>query len=424
MNAWARGFFGREIVGDWRAQLGFTTKIFRARGLHLDDRHVREEDGTGFSASIVDLVLYVVNNQRCCALGRPVVLYLPKIQTAEEAALWNRLLSALEAHLGLPHGTIKAYVLVEQLEAAFQLMEIRAALGAHFVGFNTGRWDYINSVSDALAWDRRVRESEHRRDHHDLRLHAPLRGPRAPRREHARSRMGARRSGRAAWSPTSPWARRPGVAAGMKRAVAGAEREQRAGASGKWVAHWKMVHIVRPVWERAGRPISSAAPSRALTYTPPTPRPWRARAGATHGARRARPAERGPAVRQRLRPGLPGGGAQAGGLLRQRRRALPHGGHGDRRDPPEHPLGVAAQAAPLHRGRRRHRRPRRRHVFTPALFERLLDEEYDKLLAARDRDVDYTVAREAAAAFHARLRELFAERSASPPSARTRPARP
>ena len=52
-------------------------------------------------------------------------------------------------------GTILVYVLVEQLEAAFQLMEIRAALGRHFVGFNTGRWDYINSVSDALAWDPR-----------------------------------------------------------------------------------------------------------------------------------------------------------------------------------------------------------------------------------------------------------------------------
>ena len=33
-------------------------------------------------------------------------------------------------------------------------MEIRAALGKHFIGFNTGRWDYINSVSDAMAWDR------------------------------------------------------------------------------------------------------------------------------------------------------------------------------------------------------------------------------------------------------------------------------
>src|SRR5690606_28774276 len=47
MNAWSRGFFGREIVADWRAQLDFTTVIFRARGLHLDDRHLRLEPGSG-----------------------------------------------------------------------------------------------------------------------------------------------------------------------------------------------------------------------------------------------------------------------------------------------------------------------------------------------------------------------------------------
>ena len=53
--------------------------------------------------------------------------------------------------------------------------------------------------------------------------------------------------------PNIPVGSAAGVAAGMARAVAGAEREQREGASGKWVAHWKMVHIVRPVWERAGQ---------------------------------------------------------------------------------------------------------------------------------------------------------------------------
>jgi malate synthase len=52
--------------------------------------------------------------------------------------------------------------------------------------------------------------------------------------------------------PNIPVGSARGVEAGMKRAVAGGEREQAAGASGKWVAHWKMVHIVRPVWERAG----------------------------------------------------------------------------------------------------------------------------------------------------------------------------
>jgi len=100
-------------------------------------------------------VIYITNNhRRLHEAGSSLVLYLPKIQTAEEAALWNDILAALEQHLGLPDGTIKVYVLVEQVRACFQLMEIRAALGKHFVGFNTGRWDYINSVADTLAWQR------------------------------------------------------------------------------------------------------------------------------------------------------------------------------------------------------------------------------------------------------------------------------
>ena len=45
MNRWAQGFLGRPTILDWRTQLDFTTTIFRARGLHLDDRHVRHADG-------------------------------------------------------------------------------------------------------------------------------------------------------------------------------------------------------------------------------------------------------------------------------------------------------------------------------------------------------------------------------------------
>src|SRR5438552_2429376 len=149
MNQWAQTFFGRPTIADWKKQLDFTTKIFRPRGLHLDDRHVRHAGGAGFSASIVDTALFVVHNQRRLRdAGSSLVLYLPKIQTAEEAALWHDILAALERQQGLPVGAIKTYVLVEQLECCFQLMEIRAALALRFVGFNTGRWDYINSVSD------------------------------------------------------------------------------------------------------------------------------------------------------------------------------------------------------------------------------------------------------------------------------------
>jgi malate synthase len=53
----------------------------------------------------------------------------------------------------------------------------------------------------------------------------------------------------------------------MRRAKAGGEREQLAGASGKWVAHWKMVHIVRPVWEETGADNQLGREFPPLTYT-------------------------------------------------------------------------------------------------------------------------------------------------------------
>ena len=267
MNKWAKGFFGRDTIADWKKQLSFTTRIFRPRGLHLDDRHVRNADGSGFSASIVDASLFIVNNHRqLIDAGSSIVLYLPKIQTAEEAALWKDILSALEIQLGLPAGTIKVYVLIEQVETCYQLMEIRAALGLHFIGFNTGRWDYINSVSDALAWDRgfinpnidaitmtygymRIYEDRVRRacNTPDLKGQFTL--------------------WQGGMEPNIPVGSEAGVTAGMKRATAGAEREQREGASGKWVAHWKMVHIVRPVWEKIGDANQLGRSFPRLTYT-------------------------------------------------------------------------------------------------------------------------------------------------------------
>jgi malate synthase len=267
MNRWAGDFFGHPIIDDWQRQLDFTTRIFRARGLHLDDRHVRLADGSGFSASIVDSVLYVVNNQESLrSAGASIVLYLPKIQTAEEAALWNDILSSLETHLGLPVGMIKVYVLVEQLEASLQLMEIRAALGQHFVGYNTGRWDYINSVADALAWDEGfvnpnidaiVMTYGYMRNYED----------RVRRAVNTADRDGRYALWQGGMEPNIPVGSEQGVTSSMKKAVAGAEREQREGASGKWVAHWKMVHIVRPVWERAGEANQLGRSFPALTYT-------------------------------------------------------------------------------------------------------------------------------------------------------------
>ena len=267
MNNWAVDFHGREIISDWQEQLQVTTRIFRARGLHLDDRHIAHEDGHGYSASMADAALYLANNAETLrSQGRSVVLYLPKIQTASEAAHWATILDAIEDHLRLDRGTVLVYVLVEQLEACFQLMEIRAALGRHFVGFNTGRWDYINSVSDALAWDpdflnpnidaitmtygyMRVYEDRVRRavNTPDLNGHYAL-----------------WQGGMEANIPVGTDA---AVDAAMQRAVVGGRREQVEGASGKWVAHWKMVHVMRPVWQEVGDDNQLGRPFPPLTYT-------------------------------------------------------------------------------------------------------------------------------------------------------------
>jgi len=267
MNNWSAVFLGRNIINDWQEQLKFTTKIFRTRGLHLDDRHIRNADGIAMSASIVDVTTYVVNNyKQLLNDGSSIVLYLPKIQTAEEAAVWNEMLNALENHLQLNEGTIKVYVLVEQLEATYQLMEIRAALGKHFVGYNTGRWDYTNSVADAMAWDQTfihpnieaiVMTYGYMRNYED-------RVRRAVNTPDINGNFALWQGG---MEPNIPVGSAEGVSASMRKAIAGAEREQREGASGKWVAHWKMVHIIRPVWEKVGKPNQLGRQFPLLTYS-------------------------------------------------------------------------------------------------------------------------------------------------------------
>jgi malate synthase len=387
MNDWARDFFGRPILADWRQQLDFTTRIFRPRGLHLDDRHVREPDGTGFSASIVDAVLYVVNNhERLRAEDRSIVLYLPKIQTAEEAALWNDILAALERHLGLTVGTIKVYVLVEQIEACFQLMEIRAALGTHFVGFNTGRWDYINSVADAMSWDAAFVNPNidaigmiygYMRRYED-------RVRRAVNTPDEDGRFALWQGGMEANIPVGS---AEGVAAGMKRAVAGGEREQSEGASGKWVAHWKMVPILRPVWERAGADNQLGRPFPRLTYTPED----------ADGLTLLEPAPRTVrGARDLLSVALQYGNAFGRGYQAAALKPADFFGNDDvlylMEDMATGEIRLSILWEWLHKNARftdddPETGVRAGDAFTAALFARLLDEEYAKLLRASNRDV-------------------------------------
>ena len=387
MNQWGQGFFGKDIVEDWKNQLDFTTLIFRARGLHLDDRHICLENGEALAASITDMTLFVVSNHReLQKRGASIVLYLPKIQTAEEATLWNSMLSALEKHLGLEDGCIKVYVLVEQLEATFQLMEIRAALGSHFVGYNTGRWDYINSVADAVTWDSEfinpniesiVMTYAYMRNYED----------RVRRAVNTPDLNGNYALWQGGMEPNIPVGSAKGVSSSMEKALAGAMREENEGASGKWVAHWKMVHIVRPVWEKLGKanqlgrvfpPLSySAEDARGLTLLESAPRNIR-------GARNL------------LSVALQYGNAFGQGLQAAALKPADFFGNDDilylMEDMATGEIRMSILWEWIHKGARitdddPETGVKAGATFNMDLFKRLLEEEYDKLLNAGDRDV-------------------------------------
>ncbi len=120
--------------------------MVRPRGWHLDEKHVRDAEGIAMSGSLFDLGLFAFHNAKTqVQKNTGPYFYLPKLQSMEEAALWNDVLDFIETRLQLPAGCMKVTVLIETLPAAFEMHEILYALRSRIVGLNCGRWDYIFS---------------------------------------------------------------------------------------------------------------------------------------------------------------------------------------------------------------------------------------------------------------------------------------
>ncbi|SDG86255.1 malate synthase A [Microbacterium pygmaeum] len=127
------------------------TIVMRPRGWHLTENHIRYTDRTGrtlaASGSLVDYGLYFFHNAtQLIASGRGPYFYLAKIESSEEAKLWDDIFTFSEDYLAIPHGTVRATVLIETLPAAFEMEEILYELRDHCAGLNAGRWDYIFSM--------------------------------------------------------------------------------------------------------------------------------------------------------------------------------------------------------------------------------------------------------------------------------------
>ena len=187
--------------------------------------------------------------------------------------------------------------------------------------------------------------------------------------------------------PNIPVGSAAGVESSMKKAVAGAEREQREGASGKWVAHWKMVHIVRAgVGEgRRGEPARTSASRRSPTRRP-TPTALRLLEPAPRTIRGAR---------DLLSVALQYGNAFGQGLQAAALKPADFFGNDDvlylMEDMATGEIRLSILWEWLHKGA-----PftegdasgvKAGDLLTPELFERLLAEEYEKLRRASNRDV-------------------------------------
>ena len=126
----------------------------RPRGWHLEEKHVLI-DGKRVHGGIFDFALFMFHNAKeQIARGYGPFFYLPKLESHLEARLWNDVFVMTQNELGLPQGSIKATVLVETINAAFEMEEMLYELREHSSGLNAGRWDYIFSCIKKFKLDK------------------------------------------------------------------------------------------------------------------------------------------------------------------------------------------------------------------------------------------------------------------------------
>ncbi|WHZ20499.1 MAG: Malate synthase [Rhodanobacteraceae bacterium] len=227
-------------------RLNATTAVLmvRPRGWHLPENHVRI-DGEPMSGALFDFALFAFHNARALAaknLGP--YFYLPKLQSMEEAALWNDVMDYVERALGLAVGTFKATVLIETLPAAFQMDEILYALRRRVVGLNCGRWDYIFSYLKTL----RAHADRVLPDRGQVAMTVPFLRHYSQHLIRVCHRRGAfAMGGMAAQIPIKGDAAANGAA--LAKVRADKLREVTDGHDGTWVAHPALVPVAREVFD-------------------------------------------------------------------------------------------------------------------------------------------------------------------------------
>ncbi|GAA1273199.1 malate synthase A [Saccharothrix xinjiangensis] len=214
--------------------------VVRPRGWHLPEKHL-EVDGEPAIGALVDFGLHFFHN---ASLGRPYY-YLPKLEGHLEARLWNGVFTTAQQRLGVPHGTIRATVLIETIPAAFEMEEILHELRDHASGLNAGRWDYLFSI---IKYFRDAGPDAVLPDRGSITMTAPFMRAYTEllvRTCHKRGAFAI--GGMAAFIPNR---RDPGVTENaLAKVRADKTREAGDGFDGSWVAHPDLVPVCREIFD-------------------------------------------------------------------------------------------------------------------------------------------------------------------------------
>ncbi|MFB9377955.1 malate synthase A [Kineococcus gynurae] len=217
------------------------TVVVRPRGLHLDEAHVRV-GGEAVAGALFDFAVYVTANAaELLRRGSGPYFYLPKLESAAEARLWNRAFVLAQDFLQIPQGSIRATVLIETLPAAFQMEEILWELREHAAGLNAGRWDYMFSL---IKYYRARGPRWVLPDRNTVTMTVPFMRAYTELLVQTCHRRGAHAIG--GMSAFIPNRRLPEVnAAALEKVRADKRREAGDGFDGSWVAHPDLVPICR-----------------------------------------------------------------------------------------------------------------------------------------------------------------------------------
>jgi malate synthase len=221
------------------------TLVVRPRGWHLAERHVLV-DGAPVSASLFDFGLFLFHDGReALERGSGPYLYLPKLEGRLEARLWNDVFFFGQEALGIPRGSIRATVLIENILAAFEMDEILFELREHAAGLNAGRWDYTFSIIRKL----RDQPGFVLPDRSQVTMAVPFMRAYTQLLVRTCHRRGAHAIG--GMSAFIPNRREPEVTANaLAKVREDKEREAGDGFDGTWVAHPDLVPVAGEVFDR------------------------------------------------------------------------------------------------------------------------------------------------------------------------------